>query len=37
MHFRKYGQRKTWLDKLSKSPVSEDPSIANIVNGPKDC
>ena len=25
---------KTWLDKCLKSPVSEDPSTSNMVNGP---
>ena len=27
---------KTWLDKCLKSPVSEDPSTSNMVNGTKD-
>ena len=26
---------KTWLDKCQKSPVSEDPSTSNMVNGTK--
>ena len=26
-----------WLDKCLKSPVSEDPSTSNMVNGPKHC
>ena len=26
-----------WLDKCLKSPVSEDPSKSNMVNGPKYC
>ena len=26
---------KSWLDKSLKSPVSEDPSTSNMVNGPK--
>ena len=30
-----YGLQKTWLDKCLKSPVSEDPSTSNMVNGPK--
>ena len=30
-----YGLQKTWLDKFLKSPVSEDPSTSNTVNGPK--
>ena len=37
MHFRNYGLQKTGLDKCLKSPVSEDPSISNIVNWPKHC
>ena len=32
-----YGLHKTWLDKCLKSPVSEDPSTSNMVNGPKHC
>ena len=32
MYFRKYGRRKTWLNKCLKSPVSEDPSTGNLVN-----
>ena len=32
-----YGLHKTWLDKCLKSPVSEDPSTSNMVNGPKQC
>ena len=35
MYLRNYGRRKTWLDKCLKSPVSEDHSIGNMVNGPK--
>ena len=34
MHFRTYGLRTRWLDKCLKSPVSEDPSTGNMVNGP---
>ena len=26
-----------WLDKCLKSPVLEDPSKSNMVNGPKHC
>ena len=37
MYFWTYGLRKTWLDKCLKSPVSEDPSTSNMVNGPKHC
>ena len=35
MHFWTYGLRKTWLDKFLKSPVSEDPSTSNMLNGQK--
>ena len=35
MYFRKYGSRKTWLNKCLKSPVSDDRSTFNMVNGPK--
>ena len=35
MHFPNYGLQKTWCDKYLKSPVSEDPSTGNMVNGPK--
>ena len=37
MCFRNYGFRKTWLDIRLKSPFSEDPFTANMVNGPKNC
>ena len=37
MYFRNYGLKKPWLDKCLKSPVSEDPSKSNMVNGPKYC
>ena len=37
MYFRKYWLQKTWLDKCLKSPVSEDFSTSNMVNGPKHC
>ena len=37
MNFGKYGTRKTWLDKWVTSPVWDDPSTSNIVNGPKHC
>ena len=37
MYFQTYGLRKTRLDKCLKSPVSEDPSTSNMVNGPKHC
>ena len=29
--------KKTWLDNSLKSPVSEDPSTSNIINGSKHC
>ena len=35
--FLSHGLRKTWLDKRLISPVSEDPSTRNMVNGPKHC
>ena len=35
MYFQNYVLRKTWLDQCLKSPVSEDPSKSNMVNGPK--
>ena len=28
---------KTWLDKCLKTPVSEDPSASNMVNGTRHC
>ena len=37
MYFRNYGLRETWLDNCLESPVSEDPSTGNRVNGPKNC
>ena len=37
MYFWTYGLRKTWLGKRLKSPLSEDPSTSNMVNGPKHC
>ena len=37
MYFRTNGLRKTLLDKCLKSPVSEDPSTGNVVNGLKQC
>ena len=37
MYFRNCGLKKPWLDKCLKSPVSEDPSKSNMVNGPKYC
>ena len=35
MDFWTYGLRNTWLVKCLKSPVSEDPSTRNLVNGTK--
>ena len=37
MYVWTYGLRKTWLDQCVKSPLSEDPSKSNMVNGPKHC
>ena len=37
MYFQTNGLRKTLLDKCLKSPVSEDPSTGNVVNGLKQC
>ena len=37
MHFRSYELQKPWLDKCLKAPVSEDPSINNMVRGTKHC
>ena len=37
MSFRNYGLGKPWLDKCFKSPVFEDPSKSNMLNGPKHC
>ena len=34
---RDYALGQPWLDKCLKSPVSEDLSISNMVNGPKHC
>ena len=35
MYFRNYKLPKTWLEKCLKSPISEDPSTRNMVNGLK--
>ena len=37
MLFSNYRLQKTWLDKCLKSPVSEDTSTSDMVNGPKRC
>ena len=37
MYFWTYVLPKTWLDNCLKSPVSEDPSTSDMVNGPKHC
>ena len=37
MYFWTYGLRKTPLDKCLKSPVSEEPSTTDVVNGSKHC
>ena len=31
------GLQKTWLDNSLKSPISENPSKSNMVNGTKHC
>ena len=35
MLFQYYGLRKTWLDKCLRSPVAEEPSTNDMVNGLK--
>ena len=35
MYFQKKGPQKKWLDKRLKSPVWDDPSTGNMVNGSK--
>ena len=37
MYLQNYRLRKTGLDNSLKSPVSEDPSTSNMVNGLKHC
>ena len=37
MYFWTCGIRQTWLDKCLRSPVWEDSSTSNMVNGPKRC
>ena len=37
MYFLTYGVQKRWLDKCLKSPVSEEASTSNMVNGRKHC
>ena len=37
MYVWTYGLRKPMLDDCLKSPVSDDPSTSNMVNGPKPC
>ena len=37
MYFRDSGLQMTLLHKCIKSPVVEDPSTSNMVNGPKHC
>ena len=37
MYFRNYGLQKPWVDKCRKSPVSEDSSKSNMINGCKHC
>ena len=35
MYLKNYWLHKMWLDQRLKSPVSEDASKSNMVNGPK--
>ena len=35
MYFLTYGHPTTWMDKCLKSPVSDDPSTSNMLNGTK--
>ena len=35
MHFWIYGLRNTSLNKYLKTPISEDPSTSDMVNGPE--
>ena len=37
MYYWTCGLRKTFLDKCLKSPLLEDPSTSNMVNGAKHC
>ena len=37
MYFPTEGLLKTWLLKCLKSPISEDTSTSNVVNGRKNC
>ena len=37
MYFRNYGLRNKCLDKYVETLHSEDPSTANMPNGPKNC
>ena len=37
MYFWTYGLQKSWLGKCLKSPLSEDSSTSNMVNGPEGC
>ena len=37
MFFWSYGLQQTWLDKSLKTPVPEDRSTSNMINGPKNC
>ena len=37
MYFRNHGLQRTWLDKCLKSPISENQSRGNTVNGPRRC
>ena len=37
MYFRNYALPRKWLQKCLNSPVLEDPSTSNMVNGTKHC
>ena len=37
MYFWNYRLRKTWLHKILKSNISEDPLRSNMINLPKHC
>ena len=35
MYLGNYGLRKRWLEKCLKSPLTDEPSTSNMVNGSK--
>ena len=37
MYFRKYGLRKTYLNKFLKNPISKDTSASGMLNRKKHC